>query len=79
MMKENHIKVIISLLEKHGRDPKASGGILNCLFLLIRLLFNRSWMSSAHSALEMELRSGVPKIIFATICFREETSCCKQC
>lgn len=22
MMKENHIKVIISLLEKHGRDPK---------------------------------------------------------
>ena len=24
MMKEDHIKVIISLLEKHGRDPKVS-------------------------------------------------------
>lgn len=25
IMKEDHIKVIISLLEKHGRDPKVRG------------------------------------------------------
>lgn len=35
MMKEDHIKIIISLLEKHGRDPKVSHStvILGCKFL----------------------------------------------
>lgn len=30
MMKEDHIKVIISLLDKHGRDPKVKRIVLKC-------------------------------------------------
>lgn len=81
IIQENHIKSIISLLDKHGRNHKVSGlkqyfkDSEHRLFTLLSAFIFRSWMCSALCASVTVLLSDPIRISSQRICFLVEISC----
>lgn len=81
IIQENHIKSIISLLDKHGRNHKVSSikqyfkDSQHRLFTLLSSFLFRSWMCSALCACVTVLLSDRIRISSQRICFLVVISC----